>query len=74
MDTRPTEKSPSLLDDMVETWLADWSSLRHYLRQRRGGRPPDAILDTLLAEVLRTKLPRSADVRSAVRYLVSGAH
>ncbi|MGE0081130.1 MAG: hypothetical protein AB7U81_07530 [Thiohalomonadaceae bacterium] len=74
MEKRTYEKNPSLLDDMVETWLADWSSLRHYLRQRRIGRPADATLDTLLAEVLRTKLPRSADVRGAVRYLVSRPH
>lgn len=70
MDKR-TEKNPSLLDDMVETWLADWSSLRLYLRQRRVGRPADDTLDTLLAEVLRTKLPRNTDVRGAMRYLVS---
>jgi hypothetical protein len=70
MDKR-TEKNPSLFDDMVETWLADWSSLRHYLRQRRVGRPADDTFDTLLEEVLRTKLPGNADVRDVVHYLVS---
>lgn len=71
MEKRTPERNPSLFDDMIETWLADWSALRLYLRQRRVGRPADDTLDALLAEVLRTKLPHSADVRGAVHYLVS---
>lgn len=61
-------RTPSLVDDMVESVLEEWSGLRLYLRQRRSGRPSDPILETLLRELLRVRFAR-ADVPQMVAYL-----
>ncbi len=63
-------ETDSIVEEMVDHCLNDWAGLRHYLRQRRAGRPADAVLETMLAEVLRQNLRRGADVRGIIRYMM----
>lgn len=60
----------SFLEETVDKWLAQWSGLRLYIRQRRAGAPADAVMDTLLTEVLRLRLGREADPGMLVEHLI----
>lgn len=63
----------SFVEETVEKWLEQWSGLRLYIRQRRAGSPPDAIMDTLLREVLRLRLGRHGDPGTLAASLVDCA-
>lgn len=65
-----TESSASIVEDMLEACLANWSGLRLYLRQRNAGRPADVTMDRILTEVLRTTFREDADVQRIVQYLI----
>ncbi len=74
MDMRKIDRkeSPaSIVDDMLESWLANWSGLRLYIRQRNGGYPADATMDRLLSEVLRTILPEGTDIARVVQFILA---
>lgn len=65
------ESSASIVDDMLEVWLENWSGLRLYIRQRNGGYPADATMDRLLSEVLRTILPEGTDIARVVQFILA---
>lgn len=65
------ESSASIVDDMLEAWLANWSGLRLYIRQRNGGHPADATMDRLLSEVLRSILPEGTDITRVVQFILA---
>lgn len=65
------ESHASIVDDMLQAWLANWSGLRLYIRQRNGGHPADATMDRLLSEVLRTILPEGMDIARVVRFILA---
>lgn len=74
MDVRNIDRKElhaSIVDDMLEAWLANWSGLRLYIRQRNVGYPADATMDRLLSEVLRTILPEGTDIARVVRFILS---
>ncbi len=62
---------PSIVDEMMEGVLHDWSGLRSYVRGRRAGAPADQTMEVLLSEVLRTRLHSGTDVRKVLRVLLA---
>lgn len=63
----------SFVEETVDKWLEQWSGLRLYIRQRRTGSPPDAVMDTLLREVLRLRLGQHGDPGTLAETLVANA-
>ena len=63
----------SIVEEILEKWLADWSGLRLYILRRRAGGEADSTMDTLLGELLGMRIGRREAAESLRNQLLTPA-